>query len=298
MTAYHKNKAIEWSHIFDLKNMLLMLAGVCCAVFAMKGFMIPNSFMDGGITGISLLIHEVFHINISLLIIVFNIPFIILSYRKISKTFAVFTIFAELLLATGLVFIELPPITNDKLLIAVFGGALIGAGIGLVIRAGAILDGAEVVVVFTKRRTGFSTREIIMVFNFLIFAGAAFHLGIETAMYSLITFFTATWATEYVVDGIEEHTAMNIISSNHEEVKRLLVNDLGKGITVFKGERGYLPGQYDIKVECEIIVTIISRLEIKVIQEALEKIDPHVFVYIQSVKEATGGILKAKAHVK
>jgi len=278
--------------------MLMMLAGVASAIFAMKGFMIPNSFMDGGITGISILLHEVFHINISLLVIVFNIPFVILSYKKISKTFAVFTIIAVVLLSIGLCFIEISPITSDKLLIAVFGVALIGTGIGLGIRQGAILDGAEVIVVFTKRKTGFSTREIIMTFNFLIFAGAAFHLGIETAMYSLITFFTATWATEYVVDGIEEHTAMNIISSKHEEVKHFLVNDLGKGITVFKGERGYLPGQYEVRTDCEIIVTIISRLEIKMIQDALEKIDPSVFVYVQSVKEASGGILKEKAHVK
>src|ERR1041385_5679716 len=140
MSAQHRSTTIEWQHILNLKNMLLMLAGVSAAVFAMKGFMIPNLFMDGGITGISLLLHEVFHINISLLIIVFNIPFIILSYKKISKTFAVFTIIAVILLAIGLSFIEIVPVTSDKLLIALFGGALIGTGIGLVIRAGAILD--------------------------------------------------------------------------------------------------------------------------------------------------------------
>lgn len=298
MSTAHKSAPIRWEHIFNLKNILLMICGTGSAVFAMKGFMIPNKFMDGGITGISLLLHEVYHINISILIIILNIPFIILSYKKIGKTFAVFTVISVILLALGLAFINVAPITSDKLLIAVFGGALIGTGIGLVIRAGAVLDGAEVMAVFTKRKTGFSTREIVMVFNFFIFAGAAFHLGIETAMYSLITFFTATWANEYIVDGIEEYTAMNIISSQHEEIKQYLVNDLGKGITVFKGERGYLPGKFDIKSECEIIVTIISRLEIKVIQDALEKIDPKVFIYVQSVKEASGGVLKDKAHIK
>jgi uncharacterized membrane-anchored protein YitT (DUF2179 family) len=117
-------------------------------------------------------------------------------------------------------------------------------------------------------------------------------------MYSIITYFTATRATNYVVDGIEEFTAMNIVSSQQEEVKNFLVNELGKGITVYKGERGYLPGSFDVKTETEIIVTIVTRLEIKQIQDTLLIIDPKAFVYIQSIKEATGGILKAKAHAK
>ena len=117
-------------------------------------------------------------------------------------------------------------------------------------------------------------------------------------MYSIITYFTATRATNYVVDGIEEFTAMNIISSKHEEVKNYLVNELGKGITVYKGERGYLPGSFDVKTPSDIIVTIITRLEIKQIQEAITEIDPKAFVYVHSIKEASGGILKAKAHAK
>ena len=117
-------------------------------------------------------------------------------------------------------------------------------------------------------------------------------------MYSIITYFTATRATDYIVDGIEEFTALNIISSQEEEIKNFLVNELGKGITVYKGERGYLPGAFDIKTDCEIIVTIVTRLEIKQIQDALINIDPKAFVYIHSIKEATGGILKEKPHAK
>jgi len=123
-------------------------------------------------------------------------------------------------------------------------------------------------------------------------------LGIETAMYSIITYFTASRATNYVVDGIEEFTAMNIISSMPEEVKSLLVNELGKGITIYKGERGYLPGSFEVRTESDIIVTIVTRLEIKQIQEAIIEIDPKAFIYVQSIKEASGGILKAKAHAK
>ena len=296
MAKKYKSDRIDWKHVWSLKNLIQILLGTGLAVVAMKGFMIPNRFLDGGITGISILFHEMFHINISILVIVLNLGFIYLGYRNIGKTFAVQTSIAVLLLAAGLLFIDIGPITSDKLLIAIFGGILIGTGVGLVIRGGGVIDGAEVIAVFTRRKTGFSNSEIIMLINCIIFAVAALQFGIETAMYSVITYFTATRATNYVVDGIEEFTAMNIVSSQQEEIKNFLVNELGKGITVYKGERGYLPDSFDIKTDCEIIVTIVTRLEIKQIQDALIKIDPKAFVYVQSIKEATGGILKAKAH--
>jgi len=298
MSNLYKSDVVEWEKVFNLKNFLQIAIGIVLAVAAMKGFMIPNKFLDGGLTGISILLYEVFHINISFLVIVLNALFIYLGYRRIGKTFAVQTTIAVILLAIALFFVNITPITKDKLLIAIFGGLLMGTGVGLVIRGGGVIDGAEVIAVFTGRRTGFSNSEIIMLINTLIFAAAAFQFGIETAMYSVITYFTASRAINYVVDGIEQFTAVNIISARHEEIKSFLVNDLGKGITVYKGERGYLPGSFDVKTDTEIIVTIVTRLEIKQIQEALLKIDPRVFVYIQTIKEASGGILKAKAHAK
>ncbi|HAQ17706.1 MAG TPA: hypothetical protein DCR40_00550 [Prolixibacteraceae bacterium] len=298
MKIKHKSDLINWGQVWNLKNLLQILVGSGMAVFAMKGFMIPNRFMDGGVTGISILLHEISHINISIFIIVFNLPFIYLGYKRIGKTFAVQTTLAVILLAAGLLFSEIPPVTTDPLLIAIFGGILIGTGVALVIRSGGVIDGAEVIAVFTKRRTGFSNSEIIMLFNTFIFAGAAFHFGLETAMYSLITYYSATRATDYVVDGIEQYTSINIISSQHEKIKDFLVNELGKGITVYKGERGFLPGSFDIKSDCEIIVTIVTRLEINQIQDSIMDIDPKAFIYIQSINEASGGILKEKGHAK
>lgn len=298
MSRKYKSDVVEWKHVLDIKNFLHILFGICLAILAMKGFMIPNKFLDGGVTGISILLHEIFHINISIPVITLNMFFIYLGYRRIGKTFAVQTTVAVILLSLGLFFIDIKPITTDKLLIAIFGGLLMGSGVGLVIRGGGVIDGAEVVAVFTRRKTGFSNSEIIMLINTVIFGIAAFQFGIETAMYSVITFFTATRATNYVVDGIEEFTAMHIISSQYEEIKNCLVNELGKGITVYKGERGYLPGSYNVKADTEIIVTIVTRLEIKQIQDTLTRIDPKAFMYVQSIKEATGGILKAKAHAK
>jgi uncharacterized membrane-anchored protein YitT (DUF2179 family) len=298
MTHKYKSDFVNWKIILNPKNLLQIFIGAGMAVFAIKGFMIPNQFMDGGVTGISILLHEITHINISIFIALFNLPFIYLGYKRIGKTFAFQTSMAVILLTLGLIFINIQPVTTDKLLIAIFGGILIGTGVGLVIRSGGVIDGAEVIAVFTRRRTGFSNSEIVMLFNTFIFAGAAFHFGIETAMYSLITYYAATRATDYVVDGIEQYTAINIITSEQEKVKDLLVNELGKGITVYKGERGFLPGSFHIKTECEIIVTIVTRLEISQIEEAVTGIDPKAFVYSQSINEATGGVLKSKGHAK
>ncbi len=296
MAKKYKSDKVDWRHVLNIKHVLFILFGTGLAVLAMKGFMIPNRFLDGGVTGVAILLHEIFHFNISILVIALNLVFVYLGYRNIGKTFAVQTIIAVLFLAIGLFFININPITTDKLLIAIFGGILMGSGVGLVIRGGGVIDGAEVIAVFTRRKVGFSNSEIIMLINCIIFAVAALQFGIETAMYSIITYFTATRATNYVVDGIEEFTAMNIVSAKQEEIKSLLVNELGKGITVYKGERGYLPDSFDTKTDCEIIVTIVTRLEIKQIQDAVKMIDPKAFIYVQSIKEASGGILKAKAH--
>ncbi len=287
---------VDWKHVWKLSNLLYIIFGTALAVLAMRGFMIPNRFLDGGVTGVSILLHEIFHWNISALVVAFNLIFIYLGYKNIGKTFAVQTCLAVILLSVGLALVNLNPITNDKLLTAIFGGILMGSGVGLVIRGGGVIDGAEVIAVFTRRKVGFSNSEIIMLINTIIFAVAALKFGVETAMYSIITFFTATRATNYVVDGIEEFTAMNIVSGKQEEVKKFLVNELNKGITVYKGERGFLPESFDIKTDCEIIVTIITRLEIKHIQDQIKEIDPKAFIYVQTIKEASGGILKAKAH--
>ena len=298
MIKKYRSDTVDWKQIWNPKNFLLIFLGTSLAVLAMKGFMIPNRFMDGGITGISILLHEIFNINISFLVIILNVLFVYLGYKRIGKTFAVQTCIAVMLLSVGLVFIDINPITRDKLLIAIFGGILMGTGVGLVIRGGGVIDGAEVIAVFTGRKTGFSNSEIIMLINTIIFAVAALQFGLETAMYSIITYFTASRATNYIVDGIEEFTAMNIICSQPEEIKNLLVNGLGKGITVYKGEKGYLPGSFEVRTSADIIVTIITRLEIKQIQDAVLSIDPKAFIYVQSIKEAAGGILKHKAHAK
>lgn len=284
--------SINWKSIFSFSSVLYTILGVSSALIALQGFMIPNHFLDGGVTGISILLEEVFHIPFSISLIIFNIPFLYLGYKKISKTFSVNALFAIILLAILMNFITVPQVTSDKVLIAVFGGLFIGLGIGLIIRGGGVIDGLEIIAHYTNKKFGFSTSEIIMTFNSLLFIGAAFEFGVETAMYSILVYYTAMKTSDYVVDGFEEFTALSIISKNFEEVKSLIVNDFGKAITVYKGERGYLPNKFQVKHDCDIVMTIVTRLEIHRLKIAIKEIDPEAFFYVQRIKEVKGGIGK------
>jgi uncharacterized membrane-anchored protein YitT (DUF2179 family) len=283
---------IDWRSLFSFQSVVYSLLGILSAMVALEGFMLPNHFLDGGVTGISILVEEILNIPFTYLLVIFNLPFLFLGYRKIGKTFALRSLLSILILTTLMHFIDIPAVTEDKVLIAVFGGFLIGLGLGLVIKGGGVLDGLEIMAFYTTRKSAFSTAEIILTFNGLIFIGAAFVFDLETAMYSFLVYFTATKTTTYVVDGFEEFTALSIISKECEEVKSIIVNDFGKAITVYKGERGYLPGAYEVKYDCDIVMTVVTRLEIHRIKEATLKIDPNAFFFVQRIKEVRGGIGK------
>lgn len=286
--------SISWKEIFSVRSLFFTVLGVLCAVISIKGFMIPNHFLDGGITGISILIHEVYHIDVSIPLILLNLPFIYIGYKHIGKDFAISALVAMIFLAVFLNTIPVPAITHDSFLTAAFGGFFIGLGIGFVIRGGGVLDGLEVIADHASKKYGFTTSEIIIAINTTIFIIIAFQLGLEKAMYSIITYFTAIKVSDYVVDGFEEYTALTIISPESEKVKSLIVNDFKKAISVYKGERGYLPGSFEIKHDCDIILTVVTRLEIHKIKQAIYKTDPKAFLYIQSIKEVNGGQLSKK----
>lgn len=287
-----KSDKIDWKSIFSLQSIVYTVLGLFIAVVALKGFMIPNNFLDGGVTAISILVNKIFKVHMSILLIVFNLPFLIIGYRKMGKTFIIHSLLAILIMAVLMYFINIPTVTEDKVLIAVFGGFLMGLGIGLVIRGGAVIDGLEIIAHYTTKKVAFTTSEIIMLFNSLVILGAAINFGLETGMYSILVYYTAMKTSDYVVDGFEEFTALSIISKDYELVKSMIVNDFGKAISVFKGERGYLPGTFDLKYDCDIIMTIVTRLEIHRIKQEVSKIDPNAFFYVQSIKEVKGGIIK------
>jgi len=288
--VHHKSdRTIKWA-----EDTIIMLIGVLFAGIALKGFLVPNHFFDGGITGISLLTHEIYHFNLGLIIIVFNLPLILIGYFSVGGRFAYRMLGAILLLGICLELLPSLDLTADKLLIAVFGGAFLGIGIGMVMRAGGALDGIEVLAIYTLKRTSFTITEIILAINIIIFTIAGFQFGIETALYSILTYFTATRSINYVVEGIQAYTGVTIISGKSEAIKYQLVNKLGRGITVYKGERGFLPGKFDISSECDIIFTVITRLELRRLKNLVYEADPNAFVFASTIKEASGGVLKRR----
>lgn len=287
-------KRVQWRSIFSIHSIAFTIFGVLFAVVGLQGFLLPNNFLDGGVTGISILITGFAHIHISILLVAINIPFIIMGFRKISRTFGVQTLIAVLLLAAGMYFIQIPVFTNDKLLIAIFGGFFIGMGIGFVIRGGGVIDGLDVIGQYTEKKSAFTASEIILVLNVLIILGAAYKFGIEAGMYSILVYFTAMKTTDYVVEGFQEYTSLNIISRHSDDVKSLIANEFRKGLVVYKGERGFLPESFDIKADCDIIVTVVTRLEIHRLSEAILQIDPKAFLFVSSIKEVKGGTVNIK----
>jgi uncharacterized membrane-anchored protein YitT (DUF2179 family) len=283
---------IDWKQIFSPTTIVYNLVGVALAAIALEAFMLPNKFLDGGVTGIAILINLQFGINLNLLLLVLNIPFLIMGYKKIGKTFAIQSTISVFLLIVVLEVIQMEPVTNDKVLIAVFGGMLMGTGIGFIIRGGGLIDGFEVITDFTQKNSAFSGSEITLFLNSLIMLAAAFFFGIEPAMYSLLTYFTAIKVTDYVVEGFEEYTALTVISKEHELVKELIVKKFGKAISVYKGERGYLPETFHIHHNCDIIMAVVTRLEVHRMKKAINEIDPKAFFYVQTIKEVKGGIVK------
>ena len=278
----------------NIQDLLSVVLGVMIAAFALNSFLVPNQFFDGGITGISLLVHEVYHFNLAVVIVLLNLPLIIISYFTVHKSFAIKTFLSVLFLGICLWQIPSVDITHDKLIVAVFGGAFLGIGVGLVMRAGAALDGIEVLALYTLKKTSFTITEIILGINVIIFSIAALKFGIETSLYSVLTYFAATRTIDYVVEGIQAFTGVTIISSKSEEIKSQLVNKMGRGITVYKGERGFLPGNFNVSSECDIIFTVITRLEMRRLKNLIYDIDPQAFIFANTIKEASGGIIKSR----
>jgi uncharacterized membrane-anchored protein YitT (DUF2179 family) len=268
--------------------------GILFCGFSLKGFLIPNHFFDGGVTGISLLIHELYHWNIGFVIVLANIPFIIISGFLINKNFAIRTFVAILGLAVCLHFIPYPQITSDKFLVSIFGGVFLGLGLGLVMRGGSALDGIEVLALYTGKRVSFTISEIILGINIIIFLIAAIKLGLPVALYSILTYYSASRTIDFVVEGLEQYTGVTIISGESEKIKEGLVLGLGRGITVYKGERGFMKDSYKFSQPVDIVFTVVTRMELIRLKNVVQKIDPKAFVFTSIIKETAGGILNRK----
>ena len=278
--------------IRSIKDFILITVGIFSAAFGFKGFLLTNHFIDGGATGISLLISALTSVPLYLLILIINIPFIILGYNVIGRVFAIKTALAISGLALCLATVDFPDVTKDNLLVAVFGGFFLGAGIGLSVRGGAVIDGTEVLAIFLSRKLGATIGDIIIVINVIIFSAAAYFLSVEIALYSMITYLAASKTLDFVVEGIEEYIGVTIISSHNEEIRKMIINEMRRGVTVYKGHRGF--GKHGEKKEIDIVYTVLTRLELNKLNTEILKIDPNAFVVMSSVKDTKGGMIKKR----
>ncbi len=265
-----------------------LVVGAFVAALGIDGFLLPNHFIDGGVTGISMLLAQWTHLPLALFLLVMNAPFLAMGYRQIGRTFAVKSAMAIVALAVAVEVIPFPKATDDPLLGAVFGGFFIGAGVGLAIRNGGVLDGTEILAVILSKRTFATVGEIILGLNVVIFTLAAFVLGAEPAMYSVLTYFTAFKTIDYLMHGIEAYNGVMIVSDKHAEIRESILTELGRGVTVLKGRGGYT------KAEQNVLYCVVTRLELTRLEGLIHARDATAFVVISPVHEVSGGTLKRR----
>ncbi|MHB1147882.1 MAG: YitT family protein [Lutibacter sp.] len=290
----NKNEFVR-QHVLkrNIKDFVFISIGVILASIGLKGFLFPSNFLDGGAMGVSLLLRILTGFNLSVLIVLINLPFILLGAKQISISFAVKSTLAIIALASLVHFIQLPVITSDKLLIAVFGGFFLGAGIGFSIRGGAVIDGTEVLAISVSRKSSLTVGDFIAVFNILLFVIAATIVSVETAMYSMLTYFSASKTVDFIINGIEEYIGVMIVSDDAEEIKEMIASNLERGVTVLKSDGGYgLKG--DTMPDRKILFCVITRLEVSRLLLEVDKIDRGAFVIQYPIKDTKGGMIKRR----
>jgi uncharacterized membrane-anchored protein YitT (DUF2179 family) len=273
------------------RSTILILLGILSAAFGLKGFLLSSHFIDGGVTGVSMLLSNVLGWPLSLLIPVINVPFIVIAYRQIGRVFAVRSVLAIAGLSLCLAFVKFPDVTPDKLLTAVFGGFFIGGGIGLAIRGGAVLDGTEIAaLLISKGSHVLKVGDVILILNVVIFSSAAFFLGIDSALYSMLTYFAASKTVDFLIHGVEEHTAIIIVSERSEPIRQGIIQRLQRGVTVFKGKGGLTNQDQDI------LYCVVTRLEIGRVKSVVEDYDEGAFMVVHGLADAEGGVVKRHVH--
>ncbi|HHC78304.1 MAG TPA: YitT family protein [Flavobacteriia bacterium] len=290
----NKKKFLRIKILHFVNDLSYILIGIISAGFGLKGFLLPNSFIDGGVMGISLLVSETTNISLSILIVFINLPFLILGLSQIGKQFVIKSIIAIIGLALVIYFIPYPIITSDKLLIAVFGGFFLGAGIGMAIRGGAVIDGTEVLAIYLSKKTGLTIGDVILIFNVFIFSFASYILSIEIALYAMLTYLAASKTINFIIEGIEEYTGVTIISDDSEKIRLMITEKLKRGVTIYLGKSGFRKIG-DNLMEFDIIYTVITRLEIAKLRTEIDKIDPHAFIIMNSIKDTKGGMIKKRS---
>ena len=276
----------------EIGNALLIALGILSASMGLHGFLLSSNFIDGGVTGISMLLAKTTRFPLSFWLPVVNLPFIALGYRQIGPAFAFRSAAAIAGLSLSLATLHFPDVTPDLLLTAVFGGFFLGAGIGLAVRGGAVLDGTEIAALLISQRSHLlKVGDVILLFNVVLFLAAMSLLGVEEALYSILTYMTAAKTLDFVIHGIEQYTAITIVSSASGEIAARIMADLGRGVTVYKG-RGGLSFE-----DREILYCVVTRLEIGKVNSIVYTLDPGAFVTSHPLADVHGGMIKrARLH--
>ena len=275
----------------ELLNIVLIVLGVLSANMGLHGFLLSSNFIDGGVTGVSMLVSKVTSTTLSVWLPVFNLPFIALGYRQIGGGFALRSALAISGLSLAVALLPFPDVTHDRVLNAVFGGFFLGAGIGLAVRGGAVLDGTEIAALLISKRSHLlKVGDVILLFNVCLFLVAMTLLGVEEALYSILTYVAAARTLDFVIHGIEEFTAITIVSRSSGEIGARILADLGRGVTVYKG-RGGLSGE-----DQDILFCVVTRLEIGKVKAIVRKIDPGAFVTTHALGDVDGGMVKRARH--
>lgn len=265
--------------------------GIFLASVGLKAFLLPNDFLDGGVTGTAILVNSQFEsVNISTLLVLINIPFLILAYFTLSKRILIKSVFSIIGLALVIHFVEFDVATDDKLLISIFGGLFVGAGIGLTVKNGSVLDGSEILGVFLNDRFGISIGQIILYFNIILFSITSLVLSVEIAMYSILTYIVTAKVIDLLIEGFEDFIGVMIVSKEHKEIKKAIITNLGAGMTIYKGEKGY--GSSGEHNDINIIHTVINRIDIRKMHRLIEDIDSDAFYIEFDVNHIKGGVLR------
>jgi uncharacterized membrane-anchored protein YitT (DUF2179 family) len=268
---------------------LLILAGMMIAALGISGFLVPNHFIDGGVTGFSMLLASMTGWPLPLLVVAINIPFIIVGYWQVGRAFFARSALAIFGFALCLMILPIRPVTDDRLLAAVFGGFCLGAGIGFAIRGGAVLDGTEILALILSKRFIGTVGDMILLFNVVLFSVAAIVFGVERAMYSVLTYLAAVAMVDYVLYGIDSYNGVTIISTKHAGIKTEILQNLGRGVTVYRGYGGLSEKEQDI------LYCVVTRLEVPRIRSIVQRHDPNAVVFIHHISDAGGGVLKKRA---
>lgn len=263
---------------------------VILASIGLKAFLLPNGFLDGGVTGIAILISELFTVELSYTLPIITIPFFVIGWFTVSRKILIKSIFSVLLLAVVIHFENFQSITDDKLIISIFGGLFLGAGIGLAIKNGSVLDGSEIFGIYINEKWGISIGRVILAFNIILFGATAFLLSIEVALYSILTYIVTAKAIDFTIEGFEDHVGLMIVSEQAPALREAFTENLGIGMTVYTGSKGF--GRRGEKENVEIIHSVINRIDIRRVQRLIDQLDPNAFVIEFDVNNVKGGILR------